>query len=82
MHKTKTMTETELGSEIQTLCDLRATAIAPGSRYGAGYETVQQRASAMLSYVVNEGRLFALKPSEWSMLLVGVTFCGFIALFF
>jgi hypothetical protein len=25
----------------------------------------------MLSYVVNEGRLFALKPSEWSMLLVG-----------
>jgi hypothetical protein len=82
MHKTKTMTETEQGREIQTLCDLRATANAPGSCYGVGHETVQHRASAMLSYVVNEGRLFALKPSEWSMLLVGVTLCGFVTLIF
>ena len=34
----------------------------------------------MLAYVVNEGRLFALKPSEWSMLLGGVTLCGLLTL--
>ena len=33
-----------------------------------------QRVSAMLTYVVNEGRLCALKPSEWSILLGGVFF--------
>jgi hypothetical protein len=34
----------------------------------------------MLAYVVSEGRLFALKPSDWSMLLGGVTFCGLMTL--
>jgi hypothetical protein len=37
---------------------------------------------AMLTYVVSEGRLFALKPSEWSMLLGGVALCGFLTLLF
>jgi hypothetical protein len=41
-----------------------------------------QRVSAMLTYVVNEGRLCALKPSEWSILLVGVALCGFGTLVF
>jgi len=41
-----------------------------------------QSLSAMMACVVSEGRLFALKPSEWSMLLVGVALCGFIALLF
>ena len=30
----------------------------------------------MLAYVVSEGRLFALNPSDWAMLLIGVALCG------
>ena len=41
-----------------------------------------QRVSAMLTYVVNEGRVCALKPSEWSILLAGVAICGFGTLVF
>ena len=36
----------------------------------------------MIAYIVSEGRLFALKPSEWLMLFVGVALCGFVALLF
>jgi hypothetical protein len=36
----------------------------------------------MMAYVVIEGRLFALKSSEWSMLLVGVALCGFLTMLF
>jgi hypothetical protein len=36
----------------------------------------------MMAYVASEGRLFALKPSEWGMLLVGVALCGFATLLF
>jgi hypothetical protein len=36
----------------------------------------------MMAYVVSEGRLFALKPSEWSMLLAGVAICGVATLLF
>jgi hypothetical protein len=35
-----------------------------------------------MSYVVGEGRLFELKPSEWAIMLVGVVLCGFITLLF
>ena len=45
-------------------------------------EAEMQSVSAMMAYVVSEGRLCALRPSEWSMLLVGVALCGFIALLF
>jgi hypothetical protein len=41
-----------------------------------------QRVSAVLAYVVNEGRVCALKPSEWSILLAGVALCGFATLVF
>ena len=34
----------------------------------------------MMAYVVSDGRLFGLRPSEWSMLLVGVALCGFVML--
>jgi hypothetical protein len=34
----------------------------------------------MMAYVVSDGRLFGLKPSDWSMLLVGVALCGFVML--
>jgi hypothetical protein len=32
----------------------------------------------MLVYVMSDGRLFALKPSEWAMLLAGVAICGLL----
>lgn len=35
-----------------------------------------ERVSAVLAYVVNDGRLCALKPSDWSILIVGVALCG------
>jgi len=35
-----------------------------------------------MAYVVSEGRLFWLKPSEWSVLLVSVALCGFLTLLF
>jgi hypothetical protein len=43
---------------------------------------MQQRVSAIMAYVINEGRLCALKPSEWSLLLVGVALCGFLTLLY
>jgi hypothetical protein len=66
-------------SWIQLGCDLRDTAVALGSRYVLGHKL---RVRAMLAYVVNDGRLFALKPSEWTMLIVGVAACGFLTLLF
>jgi hypothetical protein len=36
----------------------------------------------MMAYVASEDRLFALKPSEWGILLVGVALCGFATLLF
>jgi hypothetical protein len=36
----------------------------------------------MKAYLVSDGRLFALKPSEWGMLLVGVALCGLATLLF
>lgn len=41
-----------------------------------------QRMSVVMAYVASDGRLFALKPSEWSMLLIGVALCGVVAVFF
>jgi len=35
-----------------------------------------QRVSAMVAFVMSDGRLCALKPSEWSLLLSGVAMCG------
>jgi hypothetical protein len=36
----------------------------------------------MMTYVLSEGRLFGLQPTEWSMLLVGTAICGFLTLLF
>jgi hypothetical protein len=41
-----------------------------------------QKVSSVLAYVVHDGRLCALKPSEWSILLAGVALCGFGTLLF
>jgi hypothetical protein len=35
-----------------------------------------QKVSSVFAYVVSEGRVCALKPSEWSILLAGVALCG------
>ena len=61
---------------------LDGNAATAGNGYGAAHTTIQQRVSTMLEYVVSEGRLFALKPSDWSMLLGGVTLCGLLTLLF
>ena len=36
----------------------------------------------MMAYVISDGRLFELKPSEWAMMLGGVALCGLMALLF
>jgi len=41
-----------------------------------------QRVTAMMAYVVSDGRLCALKPAEWSLLLLGITLCGVATLLF
>jgi len=70
---------TGIGREIGLLCDPRATAVAADSRYST---TLATSRSIMMTYVVSEGRLFGLTPSEWTMMLVGVALCGFITLLF
>jgi hypothetical protein len=65
--------------QIHSFCGLGATAVAAGSGYDISDSTMR---TSMLAYVVSEGRLFALKPSEWSLLLGGVTLCGLLALLF
>jgi hypothetical protein len=45
-------------------------------------EADMQRVTAMMTYVISEGRLCALKPSEWSLLLAGVGLCGFATVLF
>jgi hypothetical protein len=34
----------------------------------------------VFAYVVNDGRVCALKPSEWSILLTGVALCGVVTM--
>jgi len=45
-------------------------------------EANMQRVAALMSYVVNEGRVCALKPSEWSLLLAGVALCGLVTVLY
>ncbi len=66
--------------EIVLGCDPRATAVAANSRYSATCKT--SGTGKMLAYVINEGRLFELKPSEWAIMLGGVALCGLMALLF
>jgi hypothetical protein len=43
---------------------------------------MQQHVSAIMAYVVSDGRLCALKLSEWSLLLAGVALCGIVTLLY
>jgi hypothetical protein len=65
---------------IQAVCAPGATAVTARNSYGE--DQPMTVGATMLAYVVSEGRLFALKPSEWSMLLGGVIFCGLLTLLF
>ena len=68
--------------EIRSAVTCALQQLAPTVAMVPGTRMVQQRVPAMMAYVVSEGRFFALKPSEWGMLLIGVALCGFAALFF
>jgi hypothetical protein len=48
----------------------------------SGVEAKMQKMSSVLAYVVSEGRVCALKPSDWSILLAGVVICGFATMVF
>jgi len=39
-----------------------------------------QKVSSVFAYVVSDGRMCALKPSEWSILLIGVALCGIVTM--
>ncbi len=66
--------------KIQSVCDLCATAVFISTRYNI--RRWDQRVPPIMAYLATEGRLLGLKPSEWSMLLVGVALCGFLTLIF
>jgi hypothetical protein len=46
------------------------------------HDVFRERVPAMIAHVMSEGRLFWLRPSEWSLLLVGVAFSGLLTLLF
>ena len=62
------------------MCCQRATALSADNHYGGNISAVEERVPAMVAYVMSEGRLFWLKPSEWLLLLVSAAICGFLTL--
>ena len=81
MRKTQKIAGAGIGCQICEPCAPGATAAIADTGYGVKDKPIQ-RISVMFAYVVNEGRLFALKPSDWSVLLGGVALCGLLTLFF
>jgi len=63
-------------------CDLRATAFASRFCYAIDIRQPEERAPTTMAYLISENRLFCLKLSEWSTLLVGVALCGILTLLF
>ena len=72
---------TALAHEFEWVCDPRATAVSGLPRYSAMRQHTEWY-THMMTYVISEGRLFGLNPSEWSMMLIGVTLCGLMTLLF
>jgi hypothetical protein len=64
---------------IQSRCSARATAVVAGCRYSRNRLTTGK---SMGVYVMSEGRLFGLTPSDWSVLLGSFTLCGLLTLLF
>ena len=57
--------------------------LQPSASPGAMVRNVTHSTSgcfAMMTYVVSDGRLFALKPSEWFLMLTGVALTGLLTL--
>ena len=48
--------------------------------FAFGVEAKMQKVSSVFAYVVSDGRVCALKPSEWSILLSGVALCGVVTM--
>ena len=48
--------------------------------FAFGVEAKMQKVSSVFAYVINDGRVCALKPSEWSILLTGVALCGVVTM--
>ena len=48
--------------------------------FAFGVEANMQKVSSVFAYVVNDGRVCALKPSEWSILLAGIALCGVVTM--
>ena len=48
--------------------------------FAFGVEAKMQKVSSVFAHVVNDGRVCALKPSEWSILLTGVALCGVVTM--
>jgi hypothetical protein len=68
-------------------CDTRfilsvTRALQPPPSTIATVQHVSTEYMQMMAYVISEGRLFGLKPSEWSLMLVGVALCGLMTLLF
>ena len=63
-------------------CVTRALQLIPAVGAMVQELPVQQRVPTMMAHAVCEGRLFWLKTSEWSVLLVSVALCGFLTLLF
>lgn len=57
-------------------------ALQPPPSTVATVQRVSTEYMQMMAYVISEGRLFGLKPSEWSLMLVGVALCGLMTLLF
>jgi hypothetical protein len=57
-------------------------ALQPPPSTIATVQRVSTEYMQMMAYVISEGRLFGLKPSEWSLMLVGVALCGLMTLLF
>ena len=57
-------------------------ALQPPPSTVATVQRISTEYMQMMAYVISEGRLFGLKPSEWSLMLVGIALCGLMTLLF
>jgi hypothetical protein len=69
---------------IEQPCNLPATAELPSIRYGGEYSVTetQRLTPVMMAHIMSEGRLLGLAPFDWSVLLLGMMFCGILTSLF
>ena len=71
---------------LKSSVDLRDSAVCGVSAISQSFvvaivPVVTQGATAMMSQVLNEGRLFGLGPVDWSLLLGSFVLCGLLTAF-